>query len=109
MNHCPAKWRYFERYRNEAEPLVVLEALSRGVPVVANGRGCFPALQETGGGCVVSVNERFASVATEVLGHWARDEDGFKKERRRAAQRFSELRAESTRGLEKLLVRLESA
>lgn len=32
------------RYRHEAQPLVVLEALARGIPVIAAGRGCLPGM-----------------------------------------------------------------
>lgn len=32
------------RYCNEAQPLVLIEALEAGVPVIANGRGCIPEM-----------------------------------------------------------------
>ena len=47
------KWRFFEgidvlllpsRYENEAAPLVVLEAASRGVPSIVSGIGCLPEM-----------------------------------------------------------------
>lgn len=38
---------YPSRYRHEAEPLVVLDALSYGVPVIASGRGCLGGMRGT--------------------------------------------------------------
>ncbi len=55
------------RYVNEAEPLVVLEALSAGVPVVAYGRGCIGHMIPEGAGRVVAADQSFAVEAEAWL------------------------------------------
>jgi glycosyltransferase involved in cell wall biosynthesis len=56
------KQRFFEQldflvfpsyYANEAEPLVVLESLSYGVPVIATKRGCLESMLAGGAGIVI--------------------------------------------------------
>ena len=42
------------RYRNEAEPLVIHEANSRAVHVIASPRGCIQELSRSGGGEVIT-------------------------------------------------------
>jgi glycosyltransferase involved in cell wall biosynthesis len=42
------------QYRNEAEPLVIHEANSRGVHVIASSRGCIRELLRSGGGEIIS-------------------------------------------------------
>lgn len=58
----PAKSKFFDeidlllfpsRYANEAEPIVVLEALSSGVPVLSTARGCLPDVLINGCGKVL--------------------------------------------------------
>ncbi|WP_165637274.1 glycosyltransferase family 4 protein [Bradyrhizobium shewense] len=42
------------RYVNEAEPIVILESVTQGVPVVASARGCISEMLPNGAGRVVS-------------------------------------------------------
>jgi len=44
------------RYLNEAEPVAILEALSRGVPVISYMRGCISSLVSTKAGYVFDVS-----------------------------------------------------
>lgn len=60
------------RYRHEAEPLVVLEALAAGVPVATTARGCL-AEQVGDGGLVVESAERFVAATREFALTLARD------------------------------------
>ncbi|MGH7125245.1 MAG: glycosyltransferase family 4 protein, partial [Stellaceae bacterium] len=53
------------RYVNEAEPLVMLEALAAGVPVVATARGCIED-DLTAGGAVYR-DQDYASAAVSLL------------------------------------------
>jgi len=46
-------------YTHEAEPLVVLEALSAGVPIAAFGRGCIGRMVPSSAGLVVEVGDDF--------------------------------------------------
>jgi len=63
------------KYRNEAEPLTVLEALGRGLLVIANRRGCLPDLECAVSGLVVSPTgdaESFSAFAATRTLAWAR-------------------------------------
>jgi len=48
------------KYKNEAEPLVVLEALSASVPVIASNIGCIADDIGTTGGISLNIDEDFA-------------------------------------------------
>lgn len=54
------------RYANEAQPVVILEALAEGVPVIANARGCIPD-DLTSGGVVVPPDGDFTAAAVAVV------------------------------------------
>jgi glycosyltransferase involved in cell wall biosynthesis len=61
------------RYVNEAEPLVVFEALAQGVPVIAYDRGCIAEQLGDGGGLVVPATASFMDSAAPLLADWAAD------------------------------------
>ena len=71
------------RYRHEAEPLVVLEALSAGVPVVAFRRGCLKT-QVGDAGLLVDPDSDFVSSALPYLARFATD-SAFRESQRAAA------------------------
>ncbi|OYU71979.1 MAG: hypothetical protein CFE32_25085, partial [Alphaproteobacteria bacterium PA3] len=69
------KKRFFEavaffvfptQYKNEAEPVVILEALSAGVPVVAFQRGCIAELIPVGAGFSVRGSAGVAGLASAI-------------------------------------------
>lgn len=93
-------------YQHEAEPLVVLEALSHGRPVIAYARGCIPALLGSGGGRAVPVTNPFPGAAADWIAGWAADGAAFHEESRLAFQRFTGLRRESALALDRLSSRL---
>ena len=64
-------------YRNEAEPLVVWEALNSGMPVIAYDRGCIRG-QIGSAGFVVPKDNSFAEVALEVLEGWMKEPERYK-------------------------------
>ena len=80
----------------EAEPLVVLEALARGVPVVAYDRGCIGE-ELVGGGVVVPPSEPFVEHAATYIERLAREPGFALAERTRAREAFERLRAASRR------------
>lgn len=60
------------RYRSEAQPLVVLEAIARGIPVIARARGCLR--DDIGpGGVVVPDSVDFTEAALTTLESWLHD------------------------------------
>jgi len=58
-------------YRNEAEPLTILEAMSKGIPVIAKQRGCIGSLLSGGAGVCVFEATDFVEVAKEVVRSWS--------------------------------------
>ena len=65
------------RYVNEAAPIVVYEALARGIPVIANRRGCVPDMLRAGGG-VLQDEGSFVAGAVEQVVSWIHDPWSFR-------------------------------
>jgi glycosyltransferase involved in cell wall biosynthesis len=58
--------------RNEAEPLVVWEALLAGIPVIAYDRGCI-SVQVGDAGKIIPKDDNFVESALQQIGLWLRD------------------------------------
>jgi glycosyltransferase involved in cell wall biosynthesis len=57
-------------YVNEAEPVIILEAASAGVTVIASGRGCMEEMLTPIGGHSISVDKDFCTAAVAVMRTW---------------------------------------
>jgi glycosyltransferase involved in cell wall biosynthesis len=93
------------QYKNEAEPLVVLEALSAGVPVIASRIGCIADDIGSTGGISLSVDESFKSNVKDYLSHVEKDIT-YSKASIDAKNRFEELLAISKDQLQLLVERM---
>lgn len=85
------------QYRNEAEPIVIHEAMSRGIPVLAYGRGCISEIVGPGSGLVIDPAEPFAPMALAKIQGWIDSPESYQRASRTARARFSSSVAESTR------------
>lgn len=94
------------RYLNEAEPLVLHEAMSRGVPVIAYGRGAIPEIVAPGAGKVVEPATPFVPAALKQLRAWLEDSSSFARASQVARQSFSDSRAAGERRWRALLAQL---
>ena len=77
-------------YVNEAEPLIVLEAMNHGVPIITYGRGCIPEI--VGGNCgrIVDMNEDLVQIAQEQIKEWQCNVTALEAASRAIANRFLE-------------------
>ncbi len=88
-------------YEHEAEPLVIIDAVSAGVPVVATNRGCISYLLGTDGGCVLPA-WRFVERAADQIALWASDRGKLAHASGRAQARFMKLHQNSRVHLDQL-------
>lgn len=79
------------RYRHEAAPLVAIEALRSGVPIVATAVGCLPEMID---GWAVDEAD-FVSIAVQRAMAYRRDPANWLADSRRARGIFSEMASES--------------
>lgn len=84
------------RYRNETEGIVNHEAMSRGIPIVAYGRGCIPEIIGTDCGLVIDPAAPFVPAALAQIEAWASDPSAFEAASKAAAQRFAKTNAENS-------------
>lgn len=96
------------RYINEAEPLVVLEALNYGVPVIAFGRGAIPEILGRCG-TVVPPSADFVPTAYRQLLEWDTNRSLHLEERQAAYTVFKDLREEGQTGLTHLMSVLQGS
>lgn len=89
-------------YRNEAEPLVLLEALSQGCPVISYDRGCISSLIDSTCGVLLPREAIFLPTASATLRNWQAD-NMHGKRRRAALEKFAKLVNEATTAKQELL------
>lgn len=79
-------------YPHEAQPLVILEAMSYGAAIVTHDRGYIRELMG-GVGSVVASSEDFSEVLALRVAEWMKDESKLRAEKERSLNRFRDLRA----------------
>jgi glycosyltransferase involved in cell wall biosynthesis len=89
------------RYKNEAQPLVILEAMSHGVPIVATNHGYCAELIGSAG-ITASISE-FVISAIDFLTRCHRDVDHWRKMQGEARNRYDVLRLEANAQLNNLV------
>lgn len=89
-------------YEHEAEPLVIVDAVSAGVPVIATDRGCIAYLLGITGGRVLAAEE-FVAQTVEQIAAWANDRQQLAEASERTHARFAELHERSRRRLDGVL------
>lgn len=91
------------RYAVEAQPNVLFEALSYGVPVISNGRGCVASDIQRPSGYVVDQESDFASEALAIIERWLSDPNEFDRARSHALTYMREMYEKGQRDLDMLI------
>ena len=94
------------RYKNEAGPIVVLEAMAAGVPTISTDQCCIPSMLSDGGGLSLKMNDPdFIKLSIEYLEHYMVDPAGASSGARR---RYRNLLSEQKVREQQLLTLLSS-
>lgn len=95
------------KYVNEAAPLVVYEALARGIPVIAWERGCLSSMVPEA--LLVARDQQFALSALAKLDRWRTHEREYAEACRNASARFSEQLAGAAEAVAELIAEMSSS
>lgn len=90
------------RYAHEAEPLVVLEAMRMGKPVIAFSRGCIAEMLGDSG-MAVPRDADFAAVVLPRVESWLVDDGILRVESEKSRLQFAKLHASATASLQGLI------
>ncbi len=96
------------KYRNEAEPLTVHEALRVGKPVIAWARGAIGEMLENSGGLAIPRTTRFVGAAASKLNEWMEHGDTYEEASRRSVRCFRARRADALEQLDSLYAMLRN-
>jgi len=83
-------------YSNEAQPYVVFEAMSYGVPSICYARGCLAGDLQEGGGLAVPVDANFVDAAVSHLAEWENNSAGLHDARTRSLARAHSHKAQAS-------------
>lgn len=93
-------------YINEAEPLILHEAMARAIPIIAYGRGCIPEIVGTKCGRVIDPGQPFVAEALAQVKAWRADSVSFERASKSAQMRFFRTYAENQMRWQALLCEL---
>jgi glycosyltransferase involved in cell wall biosynthesis len=97
------------RYRHEAQPNVLFEAMAFAVPSISYARGCVANDLANGGGIAIPTDEDFVEMALPVLIGWERDRKQLALAKQNALARAYEHKRESEAQFEEFVTMLTSA
>ncbi|MFC1785657.1 glycosyltransferase, partial [Candidatus Neomarinimicrobiota bacterium] len=87
----------------EAEPLVIHEGMSHGIPVIAYDKGCIKEIIRNDNGLVVDLNQNFIKHAVNLLNGWIDDPNLFNEIRANALHGYIKTKEMSKISLENIL------
>lgn len=93
------------RYRNEAEPLVIWEAVSAGIPVISWERGCIKEMlscPDVLSPHIVPRQTEFLEAALTTIEHWIRSPRDYQKAALTLRNRFESISASSMANLARI-------
>jgi glycosyltransferase involved in cell wall biosynthesis len=91
---------------NESEGLVIHEAMSRGVPVIASSRGCIEQIVSDVVGLRLAPTDDFVAGAISKINEWLQCPDEFMSMSQAALRQFDELRISHTKKMDDLCAEL---
>lgn len=86
-------------YVNEAEPLVIHEAMSYGIPVIAQSRGCINQMIDSNSGIIVLNRDEYIEVAFEKISNWIMNQNELNIFKKQSFDRFNSYKKESIKNL----------
>ena len=93
-------------YANEAEPLVIYEAMRQGVHVIACDRGSIAEMLRNGAGSAFS-SERIVESATAQIAKFDEDRPALRAAKEKSMQQAQRVRCASKLALENLLASMQ--
>jgi glycosyltransferase involved in cell wall biosynthesis len=90
-------------YVNEAEPLVIHEAMSFGIPVIARSRGCINQIIDSKSGLIVRNNDDYIKIAFETIDNWLQNPQELELIKKQAFERFHSHKIKNIENLESLV------
>lgn len=91
------------RYRNEAQPIVLIEAMSYGLPAITSRQGCMRSLAGSLGFLTIDEMDEFTKFSVQLIENFIESPTEYAATRMQARQRYEELRMEAEGGLQRLL------
>ncbi|MFZ2541497.1 MAG: glycosyltransferase family 4 protein [Gallionella sp.] len=90
--------------KNDAEPLIVLESMAQGVPVLARSRGCLDEMVAATAGEVFGFDEDYVSETVSQLRIWRECPSELMEKSRGAVEKYRQMQNTSTEVLRNLFV-----
>jgi glycosyltransferase involved in cell wall biosynthesis len=94
------------RYINESEGLVIHEAMSRGVPVIAYSRGCVEQIISDKVGLRLAPTEDYVAGASDKIKDWLSNPLAFQLASQASLTRFNEARSSHIKNMDALCAEL---
>jgi glycosyltransferase involved in cell wall biosynthesis len=83
------------RHKDESEGIVILEALSFGIPVIAKSRGCIEDILKSFSGYTIKNKKDFISLALNLIQSYLKKPSKYTRDSKNAYSRFVKLKKES--------------
>jgi len=87
----------------EAEPLVIHEAMEKGIPVIAFRKGCIDEIIESDSGNVIDINNNFTDTAVKHITYWIKNPDNFNQIKIDTQKKFENTKSRSIESLDLLI------